>query len=484
MLHFVDKRLLVVGDVMLDEYIMTSVGRISPEAPVPVAQVREERHVPGGAANVACNLASLGCSVCLAGVCGTDGAGDVLADVLKAAGMATCLHRTDDRPTTQKSRVVSQGQQLLRLDREKTTLFPPAIVDALWQDVLDQLPHVAVVILSDYDKGLLRSGGGDVLAARVMHACAVRGIPVLVDPKGTDWSCYAGAACITPNVKELVCAAGLEDAQETTLVDGAHALMRRFHLPRLLLTRSEKGVALFERDAAPVDIPARVREVADVSGAGDTVIAVLAACVASGMEWLDAARVANMAAGLVVAKSGTSAVTRQELQDAVTQAERHEGLVDLDSRICSLAQLQRRVAVWKHAGQRIVFTNGCFDLLHIGHVRLLREAAAQGDKLIVAINADASVRRLKGKERPIQKAAARAAVMAALDGVDAVIVFEEDTPLRLIEALTPHVLVKGGDYMEATVVGAAHVLAHGGRVHIVPTVDGYSTTSLVAAMRN
>ncbi len=479
-------RILVIGDIMLDKYTETSVGRISPEAPVIVARVHGRWTAPGGAANVARNLATLGCAVSLIGVCGEDAAGRELGELLEKQAIRAELVRAGDRPTTCKTRVMARGQHLLRLDEEIGAPVQKAVLGRLREAIDGALPDAAAVILSDYGKGVLShdAADSDALPRHVIEQCRKKGIAVLVDPKGDHWERYAGADCITPNTKELAHVLRADPEDMTALCGGAAALMNANGIGRILLTRSQKGMALIATDGKAVEIPARAREVCDVSGAGDTVIAVLAACIAGGMDWLQAARIANIAAGIVVGKVGTSPVLPDELNEAIAQekARMTPGVVRLNEKVQALDALLRLVKSWRDRNETIVFTNGCFDLLHIGHVQLIQEAARQGDRLIVAVNSDASVKRLKGPERPIQPQAARALVMAGLDGVDAVTIFDEDTPLALIEAVTPDVLVKGGDYDPDTIVGAAHVRAHGGRVHIAKLLKGFSTTGIVKSI--
>ncbi|MCR5258171.1 MAG: D-glycero-beta-D-manno-heptose 1-phosphate adenylyltransferase [Desulfovibrio sp.] len=478
---------LVAGDAMLDRYVAAAVTRISPEAPVPVAHVEREWCVPGGAANVAANLASLGCRVVLVACRGGDEAGAELERLLAGQGVECVLVESEGRPTTTKTRIVSRGQQLVRLDREERGPVPAVVAEALARALEARLHEASCVVLSDYDKGLLRSVdvAGEALAARFIRRCREAGLPVLADPKSVDWIVYRGASCLTPNVAELVQAQGLARDDFASLRAGAEAAMQQLELPRLLLTRSDKGVALFAQESSePVLIRGRAREVADVSGAGDTVVAVLAAAVGAGMDWPRATWLANVAGGVAVEKQGTSVVPLAELEDAVAREERSAGLAGIERKICSRERLASLAASWRKAGERIVFTNGCFDLLHIGHVHVISEAARQGDRLIVAVNSDSSVKRLKGPQRPVQREEARAAVVAALDGVDAVVVFGEDTPLSLIEAVKPDVLVKGGDYTVETVVGASSVLARGGRVYLVPSLEGYSTTGIISSIKS
>ncbi|WP_299392696.1 D-glycero-beta-D-manno-heptose 1-phosphate adenylyltransferase [uncultured Desulfovibrio sp.] len=470
---FARTRLLVVGDPMLDIYVESEVRRISPEAPVPVAEVRARRSVPGGAANVARNLVSLGCRAALLGVCGVDAAASTLRERLREGAIEATLIPSSRRPTTGKTRIVTRGQQLFRLDEEARLPLDPQEYAGLKAALPEALDGCDAVILSDYGKGvLLRRPDGSCLAGDVIAACAERGIPVLADPKLDDWSRYAGAECVTPNSAEFAAVSGCADESREDMEKAARALCRRIAVPRLLLTRGPRGMALFEEAREPVFIKAEARQVVDVSGAGDTVIAVLAACRACGLSYAEAARCANAAAGMVVCKAGTSPVSRAEFLYAV----RRDG--GSTPKIMDLPRLREVVDFWKQQGQRVVFTNGCFDILHKGHIMLLHEAAAQGDRLVVAINADASVRRLKGETRPVQDEQSRALLIAALQDVDAVIIFEEDTPLRLIEALLPDVLVKGSDYTVETVVGADVVQAHGGRVHLARLQDGYSTTGI------
>ncbi len=470
---FTRARLLVVGDAMLDVYVETEVRRISPEAPVPVAGARARWSVPGGAANVARNLVSLGCTASLLGLCGKDGAARSLRLRLREGGIAATLIGSSHRPTTTKTRIVTHGQQLLRLDEETSRPLEAEEYERLKAALPEALEGCAAAVLSDYGKGvLLRRADGSCLAGDVIAACADRGIPVLADPKLDDWGRYAGAECVTPNSAEFAAVSGCAGETREGMEEAARALCRHIAVPRLLLTRGARGMALFEEDGDPLFIKAEARQVVDVSGAGDTVIAVLAACRACGLSYARAARCANAAAGMVVRKAGTSPVSREEFLYAV----RRDG--GSAPKIMDLPQLRELAAFWRQQGQRIVFTNGCFDILHKGHIMLLHEAAAQGDRLVVAINADSSVRRLKGETRPVQDERSRALLIAALQDVDAVIIFEEDTPLRLIETLLPDVLVKGSDYAVENVVGADIVQARGGRVHLARLQDGYSTTGI------
>ncbi|HJA79406.1 D-glycero-beta-D-manno-heptose 1-phosphate adenylyltransferase [uncultured Desulfovibrio sp.] len=471
--------IVVAGDVMLDRYISAAVERISPEAPIPVARVGSRWEVPGGAANVARNLARLGVRTRLAGLCGEDEAAASLRRLLDAEGIRHELVPVPGRPTTCKTRVMAQGQQLLRLDEEVRTAPDAPAAERLRQAAEDLLDGCDVLVLSDYGKGTLLDGAGhaaaDGLCRRLIRAARERGLPVLVDPKGKDWDRYAGAHCLTPNAAELVEVAGPLPGAREALGALACSQCRRWGVERLLLTRGAKGMALFAEGAEPCFIRAETREVADVSGAGDTALAVLAAGIGAGMGWEEAARLANTAAGVAVGKLGTAPISLEELRMALRQ-------YDANPRLFSLPTLREKVEDWRRKGERIVFTNGCFDLIHPGHISLVQQCADLGNRLVVALNSDASVRRLKGPSRPVQDEQSRALIMAQIKGVDAVILFDEDTPLELIRALRPDVLVKGSDYNLQTVVGAEEVLAYGGTVHLASLVDGCSTSGLVRRM--
>jgi len=478
-MNFDGVRVLVVGDVMLDHYIAGQVKRISPEAPVPVLSITRKWVVPGGAANVARNLARLGVHVALAGVVGADPAADDLRAAIVKEGIGDGLTVAASRATTRKMRVLAQGQQLLRLDEEKVAPLETAEFETLRARAVGMLAGQSAVILSDYAKGvLLETADGKNLCRVIIDEARRLSIPVLVDPKGSDWRRYAGANCVTPNAGEFEAACGLEPSavlsREKREIYAAE-LRQRYDVERLLVTRGAKGMALFGPQAAPEYCSATVREVADVSGAGDTAIAALTACVGKGISWPESMRVANAAAGVAVGKMGTAPVSLAELNAALReQAD--------NPKLFSLPDLVEKIEEWRRNNQSVVFTNGCFDLLHPGHISLIRQSAAQGDRLIVGLNSDASVRRLKGPSRPVQNENSRALLLAALASVDAVVLFDEDTPLDLITALQPDVLVKGSDYTLDSVVGADVVLARGGRVYLAQLVDGCSTTGLVKKM--
>ena len=459
---------LVVGDVMLDRYVRGEVRRISPEAPIPVFSARERRAVAGGAANVAVNLAALGLLVRLVGVIGDDGGGGDLRAVLGALadGLVTVT-----RPTTVKTRFVAGTQQMLRLDEEDASALDAAEEDAVLAAVTAALPGAAAVILSDYAKGVLT----DRVLAGVIAAARMAGIPVVADPKRERFGAYRGVAVLTPNESEVTRATGIAAAGDAGAVAAAEAARAQADAGAVLLTRAARGLTLVQKGAPPLHLPTRAREVADVSGAGDTLVAAFTAALAGGADLAGAAALGNVAAGVVVGKPGTATVSRAELDAAV-----HEGaLLAIDAKVFSRADLMATVAVWRAAGLVVGFTNGCFDLIHPGHVRLLARARELCDRLVVALNTDASVARLKGPSRPVQSETARATVMAAIGAVDAVTLFGEDTPRDLIVALRPDRLFKGADYTVETVVGADLVGSWGGYVELIPLEPGQSTTGTI-----
>ncbi|UUY09951.1 bifunctional D-glycero-beta-D-manno-heptose-7-phosphate kinase/D-glycero-beta-D-manno-heptose 1-phosphate adenylyltransferase HldE [Pseudomonas sp. J452] len=459
---------LVVGDVMLDRYWHGGTSRISPEAPVPVVKVEQIEDRPGGAANVALNIAALGAPALLVGVTGRDEAAHSLTDSLHAAGVQAHFQRIDEQPTIVKLRVMSRHQQLLRMDFEEPFNTD---AEALAADVDGLLDGVKVLVLSDYGKGALKNHQVLVQLARS------KGIPVLADPKGKDFSIYRGASLITPNLSEFEAIVG-HCADEAELVSRGAQLMLELELGALLVTRGEHGMTLLRPDHGPLHLPARAREVFDVTGAGDTVISTLAASLAAGEELPQAVALANLAAGIVVGKLGTAAISAPELRRAV---QREQGS---ERGVVSLEQLLVVIEDARAHGEKIVFTNGCFDILHAGHVTYLEQARAQGDRLVLAVNDDASVSRLKGPGRPINAVDRRMAVLAGLGAVDWVVSFAEDTPENLLRAVKPDVLVKGGDYGIEGVVGADIVRAYGGEVRVLGLVENSSTTAIVEKIRN
>jgi len=469
------KRILVVGDVMLDRYLWGYVKRISPEAPVPVVRIRQQSEIPGGAGNVAANLAGLECPVSILGVCGNDEAGNRLRKIFLEKGIDPLLQESIARPTITKTRVMARGQQLLRLDEEEPRILSPELEEKIIARFEQKAPVCDVVVLSDYGKGIFQTPN---LCQHFLRYCRTRGIPVLVDPKGADWARYQGATCVTPNTAELERVTGsTTEADEAQLYQSASAIRRQYGLEWLLVTRGSKGMVLCGKEDSPLMIPARAREVFDVSGAGDTVIATLAAGLALGLSFARAAQLSNLAAGIVVGKLGTQPITRPELSAAIALNDMQSQSTGA-SKIAVLESARILVKSWQSSGQKVVFTNGCYDLLHPGHIHLLHQSRDLGDRLIVGLNTDASVRRLKGNTRPIVAERDRAAIISALGCVDLVVLFDEDTPLELIQAIKPDILVKGEDYRLDQVVGREAVESYGGRVCRVPLLQGYSTTQI------
>jgi len=463
---FPQARIACLGDVMLDRYIYGQVERISPEAPIPVLRVNRETAMLGGVGNVARNIVALGGRAQLIATIGDDDAGRQLAALVGAdKGLEPRVSVETGRPTTVKTRFVAGGQQLLRADRETARAISEATVAELLGDLSDALAEAQVLVVSDYAKGVLTDA---VLAPAIAQARAA-GRPVIADPKSADFGRYRGASLLTPNRRELMLASGLPCDTEEEVVKAARRAIKQSGVEAVLATLSERGMALITRDAAH-HLPAEAREVFDVSGAGDTVVATVALALAVGATAEEAAQLANRAAGIVVGKAGTAVVHPDELSHALGH----------DRKVLGLPAALDRLVTWRRQGHRIGFTNGCFDLLHQGHVSLLTQARARCDRLVVGLNSDASVKRLKGEGRPVQGEQARGAVLAALQAVDMVVVFEEDTPERLIQAMKPELLVKGADYTVDTVVGADQVKAWGGEVYLADLTPGVSTTAIIA----
>lgn len=466
---------LCVGDVMLDRYVYGAVERVSPEAPIPVLRIERERTMLGGAGNVVRNLAALGARAVFFAVIGDDEAGRDVDSLLRAEpGVELHLHTEAGRETAIKTRFVAGTQQLLRADHETVRPVSAASETALLAGLEHAIPQAAVVVLSDYGKGVLTER---VLAEIIARARAAKR-PIVVDPKAADYACYRGADLVTPNRAELAQATSMPASDDHEVAAAARALIARCDFGAVLATRGREGMSLVTRQEA-LHIPAEAREVFDVSGAGDTVAATVAAALAAGLPLLDAARLANVAAGIVVGKAGTAVAHSEEVFAALHTQE----LMSHEAKVMPLAQALDRIETWRRQGLRIGFTNGCFDLLHPGHVSLLAQARTACDRLVVGLNSDASVARLKGRGRPVQHDSERAIVLASLASVDLVVIFAEDTPLKLIEAIHPDLLAKGADYRIDQVVGADLVQRRGGRVLLVQLDPGHSTTATLARMR-
>lgn len=466
---FTPARVLVVGDLMLDRYWHGATSRISPEAPVPVVHVKQNEERAGGAGNVALNIAALDAQAVLLGYTGDDEAAGLLTGILQRAGVTCITEKLPGYATISKLRVMSRHQQLIRLDFEDG--FQTVDSAGLLQSYAREVQSADVVVLSDYGKGTLNAVEKLIAIANELHK------PVLVDPKGTDFSKYRNATLMTPNLSEFEAVAGSCSDQEQ-LVEKGMNLLQQLNLQALLITRGEHGMTLLTRDAEPLHLPTHALEVFDVTGAGDTVISVLAASLAAGKPLPEATALANMAAGIVVGKMGTATVSREEFNYALRrQRAQHRGVIDL----------QELLETLHHArldGEKIVATNGCFDILHPGHVRYLQQARTLGDRLVVLVNSDASVQRLKGPQRPVNRLEQRMEMLAALECVDWVVAFDDDTPRAMIAQILPDILVKGGDYTDiAAIAGSEHVLANGGEVKILPFVEGHSTTGIIETIK-
>ena len=465
---FEKARVLVVGDIMLDRYWYGPTQRISPEAPVPVVKIQQDEDRPGGAANVALNIASLNGQVTLVGITGEDEASSTLKTHLSAMNIDCQFLKSKTHPTITKLRVLSRNQQLLRLD------FEESFEDVNKQPLVEQTKALVaehdLLLLSDYDKGTL----SDVQA--LIKAANEQGIPVLVDPKGTDFARYRGATLITPNLSEFEAVVG-PCKSEAEIVSKGQALLKELDLTAMLVTRSEQGMTLLRHDHEEFHLPTQAREVYDVTGAGDTVIATLALAIAAKAGFAQASALANIAAGIVVGKLGTSTVSEAELTAELSSGQ------ESGFGVLSEEQLKIAVELAQARGESIVMTNGCFDILHAGHVSYLNTAQALGSRLIVAVNDDASVTRLKGPGRPVNPVDRRMAVLAGLGAVDWVVPFSEDTPQRLIANILPNTLVKGGDYKVEEIAGGQEVIAAGGDVQVLNFEDGISTTKIINAIK-
>ena len=470
-----NQHVLVIGDLMLDRYLIGTVGRISPEAPVPIVLLKDQYERAGGAANVAANVALLGIKTHIAGCVGDDLEAKALLKIVQDLGIQTdAVMQFKQRPTIAKTRIVSGHQQMMRLDQESSVVFSAEENTSLLSAIqLELAKKPAIIILSDYAKGAL----SPAICQAIISQCKSLSIPVLVDPKGHDYLKYKGATGLTPNKKETAeaCNTSINDSD---LVAKAALLKQTLDLAFFAVTRGEEGISLI--DTKIHHLRATAKQVFDVSGAGDTVIATLAAGLMHGLSTLDALQLANLAAGVVVGKVGTVPITQADLIEALNAEQNSEQM----QKVCNLSQLNAKVAVWKEQSLKIVFTNGCFDLLHAGHVTYLEAAKKRGDKLILGLNTDRSVSAIKGPTRPVVNEQDRARVLAALESVDAVILFDEDTPLNLINTIKPNIIAKGSDYAADQVVGGREVLSWGGEIALIDLVAGRSTSSIIKKMNS
>lgn len=468
-------RVLCVGDVMLDRFVYGDVSRISPEAPVPVCRVIGENAMLGGAGNVVRNLASIGVSVDFVSVIGSDKAAQEVQSLISNDDQIVAKFIKDpERQTTIKERFVAGSQQLLRVDREETEEVGSEISHQLVEYVSTLLPDVGALVISDYGKGVLLTG----TIIELIGAAREANCPVIIDPKGDDYRRYSGATLITPNRHELCEASRKDIFDDDSAAAAAKFIATEYQIENVLVTRSAEGMTLVSRSGVE-HLSSEAHEVFDVSGAGDTVVATLAASLAVGSSLLEAARLANVAAGIVVGKTGT-AIT--DVSEIAATLRRQEPQISGELKVMPLEVAVEQVAVWRVQGERVGFTNGCFDLIHPGHVAILAKSRAACDRLVVGLNADQSVKRLKGESRPVQNEASRAAVMASLASVDLVVLFTEDTPVKLIEALRPDVLAKGADYTIDEVVGGDFVRSYGGEILLVDLEEGHSTTGTIEQM--
>jgi D-beta-D-heptose 7-phosphate kinase / D-beta-D-heptose 1-phosphate adenosyltransferase len=470
--QFPAARVLVLGDVMLDRFVYGSVERISPEAPIPVVNVERYADMPGGAANVARNIAAMGARAMLLGIVGEDASADDLRAQL-ALMPSIEMHLVSDasRVTTVKTRYVADGQQVMRADRESRLPLAAPVEKLLLDEFQRAMGKTDVIVLSDYAKGVL----SDSVTGSAIAMARSAGKTVIVDPKARDFGRYRGASILTPNRHELQTACGSECASDEQVAAAARGIIDRKICEVMVVTRGKDGMSVIGSDGPAAHLPTAARQVFDVSGAGDTVVATISLGLAVGAGVEDAAALANTAAGIVVGKRGTATVTTGEI---IATLRPFDGHTD-PQKIFALDTVLQLARAWREQGLKIAFTNGCFDLLHPGHISLLEQARLSANRLIVGLNADVSIRRLKGPDRPLQSEVARAIVLAAVKSVDAVVIFPEDTPIRLIEALEPDVLVKGADYTLDQVVGADFVIGRGGKVVLAELLSGHSTTNTV-----
>lgn len=462
-----DKTILVVGDIILDQYIYGDVNRISPEAPIPVVHVKGNKYVLGGAANVAGNICGYYFKPYLCGRIGNDIAGKKVKKLLENKQIRFIGIETDDECTTLKTRVTGMNQQIVRIDEEELNPVTDEQEELLLNQIKNVMHEVKIIVLSDYNKGVCTES----FCKKLIHLCKESAMPIFIDPKSKDWTKYTGADLITPNFKEYRDAVGKQfENTENSIILYANELMSRYQLRNILVTRSQYGMILLQETGKVHSFNTVAQEVFDVSGAGDTVIATIASLCAARISLEDAVEVSNQAAGLAVSKNGTYMVTLEEVAQFMNQEE-----LDLHEKIVPREKLVSILNDWKKQNKKIVFTNGCFDILHVGHITYLNAASKLGDKLIIGLNSDQSVKRLKGESRPINNERNRALLLAALQFVDLIVLFGEDTPYDLIQQIRPDVLVKGGDYKPDQVVGREFA----GELRLIPFVEGYSTTGLI-----
>lgn len=468
---FGGKKVMVIGDLMLDQYLLGQVKRVSPEAPVPILNVKEEKHTLGGAGNVALNLNGLGISVFLLGIIGSDMEGGRIKKLLSDVGLSSDhTISTATKPTTTKTRIVGEKQQIVRIDKENAESISEDL-EALLVENFEKVIRandIDAIIISDYAKGIIT----DNLCRFIIREANKKNLPIVIDPKGDDYAKYKNATIIMPNENELslVCKKAFKTEKE--LKSSARQMYEKLNIGYLVVTRGEKGVSLIAENYEH-DIPARALDVYDVSGAGDTIIALVTAGLVSELPIEESLTLANLAAGYVVSKFGTHPITYSELVDVINRE------LLSDQKLFNEREIENCLNYWENSNQKIVFTNGCFDIIHPGHIHLLRKAKQEGDKLIVGINSDESVKKLKGENRPVNKLEDRVKVLEALSFVDAIIPFNDLTPLELIRLIEPDILVKGADYEEDEIVGAQEVKKNGGRVVRVPLIEGKSTTELI-----
>jgi len=472
---FKDQAILVIGDLMIDEYLWGNVERISPEAPVQIVDIERTEYTLGGAGNTVRNLASLGASVYVSSVVDNKENGSLITEGLAKINVYTeGLFKDPNRVSSRKTRVMAGHQQVLRIDKETKTPIGRQYENKLIDFIKDNISNFHAIIASDYMKGVLT----EKVLSNVIKAAKEANKPIIIDPKGADYRKYVGATIITPNAKEAELASGITIINASDLKEAGIKLLKELETNAILITRGSKGMSLFKKDGGTIDIPAVAREVYDVTGAGDTVVSVLGLGLAAGLSFENAATLSNIAAGIVVEKVGTATVTIGELEDRLEERKVRSSKIKTQEEIMEVIQRLRKKE------KKIVFTNGCFDLLHIGHIKLLREAKMKGDILIVALNSDSSVRKLKGKKRPVITYSERAQILSALDCVDYVVKFAELTPLTLIKKIKPDVLVKGNDYSKEEVVGKDIVEKYGGRVELIDLVKGKSSSGIVKRIKN